>query len=265
MMIIEGNLLKMTSVFNDVVRYSLPLGSKMLGMNLLIGQEIELEWLKQINCIKCGKSTNKSFNQGFCYNCFLTAPESDPAVVRPELDQAHLGISRDMEWAKTYSLVEHSVYLSVTSGVKVGVTRSQNIMTRWIDQGASQAIVLAHTPYRHLAGVIEVALKEHFDDKTKWQDMLCGRTSGNLNLTENKEKAANLLPPELQQYVSDDNEIVKINYPISNYPQKIKSIDLEKTVKFKDILTGIKGQYLYFGDMVINIRKYQGYLVKVSS
>jgi len=261
-MIKKGNIIKMISeVNNSEVQYFLPIGGENLFLNDFIGNDIKISYEDVINCIKCGKKTNKSFNQGFCYTCFLTAPEADPAVVRPELDQAHLGISRDMEWAKKYSLVEHTVYLSVTSGVKVGVTRSSNTIVRWVDQGATHAITLAKTPYRNLAGQIEVTLKDYFDDKTKWQDMLCNRISGNTDLHEQKIKAISYLPDELKQYASTENNITEIKYPVMNYPDKVSSIDIEKEKSFEGMLTGIKGQYLFFNSKVINVRKYQGYLM----
>lgn len=262
-MIERGNLFKMLTEFSDPVQYKLPLNEKFIFMNELIGQKISIRYEGIINCIKCGKETKKSYNQGFCYSCFMTAPEADPAIVNPELDMAHLGISRDMEWAKTYSLVEHAVYLSLTSSVKVGVTRSSNLVTRWIDQGATQGIVIARTPYRHLAGVIEVALKQYFNDKTNWKDMLSNRTSGTTDLLAEKQRAYQFFPDELKMYISENEDIIRINYPISAFYPEVKSIDIEKIIVFSGILTGIKGQYLMFEDKVLNIRKYGGYLVSI--
>jgi len=260
-MFLEGNLFKLAAEYNDPVSYWLPLNEKLVYLNELIGHSVKIHYQGIINCIKCGRRTPKSYQQGFCYQCFMTAPEADPGIINPELDMAHEGISRDMEWAKTYSLVEHTVYLSLTSGIKVGVTRSSNVYTRWIDQGASQAISLAKTPYRHLAGIIEVELKKHFNDKTNWQDMLCGRTNGNTDLIAEKKRAAMLLPEELKTYLTEDDSITHINYPVTRYLDKVKSIDIEKLTGFSGILTGIKGQYLMFDDMVLNVRKYGGYLV----
>lgn len=263
-MIISGNILKMRSELKDVVHYELPVGDQLIPINELIGQDISLHFSGQINCIKCGKRTKTSFQQGFCYSCFLSAPEADPAIIRPELDQAHLGISRDMEWAQKYSLTEHVVYLAISSGLKVGVTRASQYTTRWIDQGAIQAIILAKTPYRQLAGLIEVELKDHFADKTNWRLMLSKQIDESKDLVEEKNNAANLLSHELQQYLAEDDTLTSISYPVIQYPDKIKSINLDKNPLYKGKLCGIKGQYLLFEDQhVINMRKYSGYMIAV--
>src|SRR5680860_390816 len=154
----------------------------------------------KINCISCGKKTKTSFGQGFCYNCLQTAPEASESIMRPELSKAHLGIARDMEWAEKHDLIEHIVYLAVSSEVKVGVTRIHQIPTRWIDQGASSAIKLATTPNRHISGIIEVLLKKHFTDKTNWRTMLKNEIAQNINLLDEKNKVYQLLPAELKKY-----------------------------------------------------------------
>jgi len=199
-----------------------------------------------------------------CYPCFQTAPEADPAIVSPELDMAHLGISRDMEWAKENSLVDHFVYLALSGGLKVGVTRHTQVPTRWIDQGASEAIIIARTPYRNLAGQIEVALKKHFADKTNWRKMLTGNTEGFSFLADDKSRALALLPEELKQYSVNGSEVSKINYPVRFYPVKVNSVSFEKTNLIKGKLNGIKGQYLIFenGD-VFNVRKHSGYFAEM--
>ncbi len=169
-----------------------------------------------------------------------------------------------MEWAKKYSLTEHVVYLAVSSGLKVGVTRASQYTTRWIDQGAIHALIIAHTPYRQLAGLIEVELKDHFADKTNWRHMLSNQIVEGIDLLQEKSKAANLLSNDLQQYLTEDNTLTRISYPVSQYPQKIKSINLDKNPAYKGKLCGIKGQYLLFEDQyVINVRKYGGYFLNI--
>lgn len=262
---IRTNLLKMPVLFeNGQIVYFLNTGNDPVHLNPLIGKPFHFEYLQQINCIKCGKKTYKSFSQGFCYDCFISAPEADPGIINPELDQSHLGISRDMEWAKKYLLVPHVVYLAISSGLKVGVTRSENVYTRWIDQGAWKAIRLAETPYRNLAGQIEVALKNYYADKTNWRHMLTNKVDRNTNLEEAKREAAAKIPDALKQYISDNNSVTELTYPVKNYPDKIKSINFEKQTIYEGILKGIKGQYLIFEDnMVMNVRKYNGYLFDI--
>jgi hypothetical protein len=234
-------------------------------MNELIGREIKMTFSGQINCISCGKKTKTSFNQGFCYNCLQTAPEASESIIRPELSKAHFGIARDIEWAEKHDLIDHFVYLAVSSEVKVGVTRNHQIPTRWIDQGASYAIKLASTPNRHIAGVIEVFLKKHYTDKTNWRAMLKNEIIQNIDLIQEKQKITNLLPDELKKYVEPENEITSIEYPVEQFPTKIKSVGFDKLPEIKGILSGIKGQYLIFNDnRVLNIRKHNGYFLQVS-
>ena len=166
-----GNLRKMSVHLGEEVEYTLNLSSD-VGMNELVGQEIQLEWLGKINCTNCGKVTKNSFGQGFCYACFTTAPESAECILRPELCRAHLGEGRDPAWEERNHNQPYVVYLAASSAIKVGITRETQVPTRWIDQGASSAIRLAETPNRYQAGIVEVALKEFFTDKTHWQKML---------------------------------------------------------------------------------------------
>ncbi|WP_321514977.1 DUF2797 domain-containing protein [Marinifilum fragile] len=260
----QGNIRKMRTSFGESVQYLLPIGDDLTEMNSLIGKKISLKFLDQINCIHCGKKTKTSFSQGYCYSCFTTLPQTDPSIVHPELDLSYLGISRDMEWAKKNSLTPHYVYLAYSGNLKVGVTRESQVPTRWIDQGASKAIKLAKTPNRHIAGVMEVALKEYFSDKTNWREMLKQDGTTDIDLLEEKRKAENKLHPELKQYLCDEDEIYSINYPVDELPKKITSFGFDKMKEFEGVLKGIKGQYLIFeGGKVINIRKHNGYLIEL--
>lgn len=255
----------MRSEFAAPVRYFLPLGELELSMNEVIGKSVSLRFTGQINCIACGKRTKTSFGQGFCYNCLQTSPEASETIMRPELSKAHLGIARDMEWAREHDLIDHFVYLAVSGELKVGVTRHHQVPTRWIDQGASEAIILAKTPNRHIAGVIEVFLKNFFSDKTNWQSMLKNKSVQEYNLPEEKLNAHQLLPAELQQYFYSDNQIWQFNYPVLSFPEKVTSVSFDKEPVISGILNGIKGQYLIFADgKVLNIRKHSGYFLEIS-
>jgi len=261
----KGNILKMKTELANPVQYSLPVGENLINMNELIGREIKMTFSGQINCISCGKKTKTSFNQGFCYNCLQTAPEASESIIRPELSKAHFGIARDIEWAEKHDLIDHFVYLAVSSEVKVGVTRNHQIPTRWIDQGASYAIKLASTPNRHIAGVIEVFLKKHYTDKTNWRAMLKNEIIQNIDLIQEKQNITNLLPDELKKYVEPEDEITSIEYPVEQFPTKIKSVGFDKLPEIEGILSGIKGQYLIFKDnRVLNIRKHNGYYLQVN-
>lgn len=259
----EGNILKMKSELADKVRYSLPIGEERIDMNALIGKEIRMQFDGRINCISCGKQTKTSFGQGFCYNCLQIAPEASESIMRPELSKAHLGIARDMEWAEKHDLIDHFVYLAVSSEVKVGVTRNHQVPTRWIDQGASFAIKVAKTPNRHIAGVIEVFLKDHFTDKTNWRAMLKNEILGDFDLLQEKKKVLDLLPGELRKYAETDDSVTEIAYPVQEYPTTINSIGFDKMPQIGGVLKGIKGQYLIMDEgRVLNIRKHNGYYIQ---
>lgn len=259
----KGNIEKMKTLLADKVEYNLPIGDQLVSLNTLIGKTIKLNFLHQINCVSCGKITNTSFGQGYCYNCFTTAPEASECILHPDKCQAHLGISRDIEWSKNHCLIPHVVYLAVSSNLKVGITRKTQIPTRWIDQGATSAIIIAETPNRHIAGTIEKYLMQYYSDKTSWQKMLKG-TSDKIDILVEKKKAISYLPKELQQYCKLENEITTVNFPVSEYPSKISSIGFDKIDKVEGVLTGIKGQYLFLDNTnVINIRKHRGYLVEI--
>ncbi|MFT4969402.1 MAG: hypothetical protein ACI9O4_001149 [Chitinophagales bacterium] len=258
------HLTKMPTSLEDEVQYYLPYDGGMLHMNPLIGQEIELSFEGVINCMICGKKTKKSFGNGACYNCFMNAPQASPCIINPELCEAHLGKGRDVEWEDKHHNQEHIVYLAKSSAIKIGVTRKTQVPTRWIDQGASEAIILAEVPYRQLAGAIEVQLKEFFTDKTNWQRMLKNEQSP-LDILEAKEEAIqHFLDEEYYDYIADDDEVIKIKFPVAEYPEKVKSVKLDKVPIIESVLKGIKGQYLYLENgQVINIRNHSGYLVNL--
>lgn len=262
--IMLGHFLKMQTQLSDPVQYTLHLDEHVIGMNEQIGKRMLIQYTGEIHCIHCGRKTNKSFSQGYCYPCFISLPQTDPGVVSPEKNMAHLGISRDMEWSKTHDLIDHVVYLALSGGLKVGVTRHTQVPTRWIDQGAHSVVRLAIAPYRNLAGQIEVALKTFLNDKTNWRAMLTNNTSGEPDLLEARQMVVEKMPDEFKQYIAEDAEVVKINYPVERYPQKVKSVNLDKDPVFENRLLGIRGQYLIFDEgYVLNVRKYNGYQVEI--
>jgi len=259
-----GILDKMSTSFINPVQYFLTLGSDKVAMNEWVGKNILLQWTGNIYCTVCGRKTSKSFGEGMCYPCFANAPENAECIIRPELCEAHLGKGRNPEWEQLHHFKPHYVYLALTNAIKVGVTRGDQIPTRWIDQGAYKGIVIAETPYRQLAGFIEVFLKDHFSEKTNWQRMLRNELNGERNLSEEKKRIFELLPEEFRQYKYDNEEIVELIYPVLQYPAKVTSISFEKVNNIEMKLSGIRGQYFIFeGGQVINIRKHSGYEVEL--
>jgi hypothetical protein len=258
-----GNMRKMSVHVDDQVQYVLNL-SEDVNMNELIGQEIHLEWRGVIHCSKCSKVTRKSFGQGFCYPCFATAPEAAECIIRPELCRAHLGEGRDPEWEEKHHNQPHIVYLAASSAVKVGVTRIDQVPTRWIDQGATAAIRLAETANRYEAGQLEIVLKGVFTDKTHWQKMLRNEIDERIDLVDEKWSLEEHLPADILALFSENDEVTLLNYPVLEYPKKVKSLNFDKSPIVRGKLMGIKGQYLLFeGGEVINIRRHTGYFVEI--
>ncbi|MGB1248148.1 MAG: DUF2797 domain-containing protein [Chitinophagales bacterium] len=255
----------MRTQIGEQIQYHLPIGEELLHINPFIGKKIQLVFEGQINCQVCGKRTKSSFGQGSCYNCFANAPENSPCIINPELCEAHLGKGRDIEYEERNHNQPHIVYLAKSSAIKVGVTRETQVPTRWIDQGATEAIILAEVPYRRLAGEIEVQLKEHFTDKTNWRKMLKNEVS-DLDLLEQKEECLEYyLDEAFHNFVSDNDDILHINYPVLEFPDKVKSLSFDKVPIIERTLKGIKGQYLYFENgEVLNIRKHTGYYITLS-
>ena len=254
-------LQKMATEYAQTIQFFLKTENGNTGLNASIGKELTLRFTGQIFCSECHKKINKTFGEGFCFNCFSTAGAASPCIIRPELCQAHLGLGRDPEFEQLNHNQPHLVYLALTQQIKVGITRKTQMPTRWIDQGANSAIILAETPNRYLAGVIEVALKDHFTDKTNWQQMLRNAPArADLDLSAEKWELEELLPQDLTQYWTDDDEIWHFNYPVIQYPEKVQALSLDKTPEISGILTGIRGQYLYFDQTnVLNLRKHTGY------
>ena len=234
-------------------------------MNELVGQQVQIRFTGEMNCIETGKSIRKTYGEGLCYDAWLSSPSSAPSVIHPELSRIHEGIAlRDFDWEMKHHNCAHVVYLSQTDKVKVGVTRSTNRISRWIDQGATAALVFAETPYRQLAGQIEVFLKDFIADKTQWQAMITGSSLTPQDLRIERERLESVMSDDLGMFLSDDTSVTCLRYPILSIPDKVKSIKLERTPTITGKLAGIKGQYLLFENgEVLNIRTHTGYEVEI--
>lgn len=262
MALFRGVLTKMITEWADPVKYILDFESDFIQMNQLIGRKVQ--WKHDgYECLACGLN-KKIFRQGFCFDCFQTEARAGEWIFRPELSKAHLDEEdRDLAYEKKMQLQPHIVYLALSGGLKVGVTRASQVPTRWIDQGATAAIPILEVPNRYLAGVAEVALKNHFNDKTSWQRMLKNHEETSVDLRDERLKAGKLLPDEVKQYYTTQApDIYQFTYPVKNYPIKVFSATFDKTPEFTDVLAGIRGQYLLFeSGQVLNIRNHEGYKV----
>lgn len=260
----EGVLVKMkTTLEADRVHYYLKFSNGFVHLNQCLNQQVTIHF-KGYECLGCG-STEETFRQGFCRKCFFEQPQAGDWVMRPELSKAHLGIEdRDLAYEQKVQLQPHWVYLALSSHLKVGITRKSQIPTRWIDQGAHMAIPLLEVPNRYLAGVAEVALKAHFSDKTNWRKMLQSQADETDFLSAHSLAAENL-PAEVADYLVPFQQPQSIHFPVEQYPEKVKSLNLVKTQTFQNVLKGIKGQYLIFEDQtVFNVRSNEGLVVDFS-
>lgn len=258
----QGVLTKMETEFSNPIQYYLVFENDFINMNQLLDKTIELKFLKY-QCLNCGLD-KPIFRQGFCKSCFFEIPQAADWIMRPELSTAHLGIEdRDLEYEQKVQLQTHIVYLANSSSIKVGVTRKSQVPTRWIDQGAHEAIEIVEVPNRYLAGITEVALKDHVSDKTNWRTMLKNEVVDE-NLVEWRERLKQFIPNEAKDYFIENNSETNLEFPVLYYPKKPKSLNLEKDLSYIGVLKGIKGQYLIFeDDTVFNIRANEGLVIAI--
>lgn len=269
----KGHIKKMQVELLSPVKYSLPMDDEIVPMNELIGQSIQLKYTGEIHCVACGRKTSKSYAQGHCYPCFRDLAACDMCIMKPETCHYEAGTCREPEWGEKHCMQSHYVYLANSSGIKVGITRGTQVPTRWIDQGASQAIPVFRVNTRLQSGLLEVELKQHVSDRTDWRKMLKGEAESldlqnirNTLVEQCSEKITelkNTYGESAIEYIDDANT-VEINYPVVTYPEKIKSLNFDKQENIEGELLGIKGQYLILECGVLNIRKFSGYNIELA-
>ena len=254
------------------VTYDMPLGDQLIALNPLIGSRIRLHYKGAINCLHCNRVTKKSFSQGYCYPCFKRLAQCDLCIMSPERCHYDQGSCREPQWGEQHCMKPHTVYLANSSGVKVGITRSKNIPSRWIDQGAVQALPIFAVDSRYQSGLVEVVFKQHVADKTNWRTMLKGDIES-VDLVAVRDRLFERCGDEVsalqQQFGIQavqplmDGKIVAIDYPVLQYPIKVKSLNFDKTPLIEGTLLGVKGQYLILDTGVLNIRKFAGYSIEI--
>lgn len=278
MTLYQGNTRKMLVTTNaeNIAQYELPIGANTINMNALIGQSIKVTYGGEIHCVHCATKTKKSFNQGYCYRCLMKLAQCDSCIIKPELCHYEKGTCREPAWGEANCLSDHFVYLANTGTVKVGITRhvTDGVSSRWLDQGATQAIAIMRVQNRLTSGMVEMAFKEHIADKTNWRTMLKSQPE-QVDLLAVKESLLEQVEGDLDEIIDEygfqaiditDTPAINIHYPVAQYPEKVKSINLDKELTFEGILLGIKGQYLMLdGDRVINMRKYSGYNLQIET
>ena len=272
----QGQLSKMVATLSpdkSLATYQIALGDQRLDMNPLIGQRIHLSFLGQINCQSCNRLTKKSYSGGFCFPCARKLAQCDLCIMKPETCHYAAGTCREPEWGEKFCMQDHFVYLANSGAIKVGITRHSQVPTRWIDQGATQALPIFRVKTRYQSGVVEVMFKSHVSDRTDWRKMLKGQHDAPVDLIAKRDELMAECQNDiiaLQQRFGEDaiaplqNEsIVEINYPVQRYPEKVTSLNFDKTAEITGVLQGIKGQYLILDTGVLNIRKFSAYHVSV--
>ncbi len=268
----RGSLSKMKAHLEAPVQYAFRLGDEEVPVNPLVGKHLRLEYLGAIHCTHCGRKTKTSFSQGYCYPCMQKLAQCDVCIMSPEKCHYDAGTCREPSWGEQFCMTDHIVYLANSSGVKVGITRSSQVPTRWIDQGATQALPILRVATRQQSGFVEDLLRTRVADKTNWRALLKGDAAP-VDLPAIREQLFDSCGAgiaELQQRFGlqaiqplNDAEVLDIRYPIEAYPAKITSFNLDKQPLAEGTLLGIKGQYLMFDTGVINIRKYTAYQLAV--
>ena len=281
---ITGHLRKMQVHYEDSskpVEYSLYLTDaegnlldESIALNAYLGQKIKIEYNQSIHCVACGRKTNKSFNQGHCFPCFKSLASCDQCIMSPEKCHYEQGTCREPQWGLDNCMQTHYVYLANSSGLKVGITRGSQVPTRWVDQGAIQALPIFKVSSRYYSGLVEVLYKGEISDRTQWQRMLKGQVE-EIDLLQKQHELYERFSQQVSDLATDlpedsivhlDNDaMTEICYPVLEHPQKVKSFNLDKQALVEGALIGIKGQYLILDTGVINIRKFAGYEVTVTT
>ena len=273
----EGLLSKMAvslSAEPSAARYEMVLSDHRVNMNALVGQQITLTYAGEIHCQACDRLTKKSYSGGYCFPCSQRLAQCDLCIMRPETCHYAAGTCREPEWGEQFCMQDHIVYLANSSGIKVGITRVNQVPTRWIDQGATQALPIFRVKSRYQSGLVEVTFKAHVSDRTDWRKMLKSDAEP-VDLHQVRQQLMQECSEEITALQArfgegeitplSDESMVDIHYPVDQYPEKVKSLNFDKTPEISGLLQGIKGQYLIFDTGVLNIRKFSGYQVKLES
>lgn len=263
--ILKKMLTNKRSGANDV-EYSLPVGSEHIELASALGKSFSLDFTGNIFCLDTGKKLKKTYGQGYSWESFMTLAKCDSCNVRPELCHFAAGTCREPEWGKEHCMRPHIIYLANSSQLKVGITRKVNVPGRWMDQGAVQALPILEVKDRRASGMIEVQVAKKYADKTQWRKMLSSKAD-DLDLYSIRDQVYREFAELIQKYEAkklSESQVQHFDYPVLEYPLKISSLNLRKNPIIKSTLMGIKGQYLIFESGVFNVRKHQGYEVKIS-
>lgn len=270
--LVSGDLQKMLVKQGQPVNYYLRVADEEILLNDYLGKYLKIEASGAINCLHCQRKTKTSFNQGYCFPCFRSLAQCDRCIMSPELCHFAQGTCREPEWGEKNCFQEHIVYLANSSGLKVGITRHNQVPIRWMDQGAISALPIFSVKSRHLSGLVEVALKEWVADKTNWRKMLKHDVE-EMDLEFERDRIFGLAKSVLESLEAEHSgqitrlkeDVWHFDYPSLAWPKKITTHNLDKQPLVEGVLQAIKGQYLIFDTGCLNIRKFTSYHVSISS
>jgi len=247
----------------------------------LLGGRVELAWVGDERCRHCAEPLRVNQSDGayagrnrhFCFRCAQDLARCDLCFVSPEKCHFHLSTCREPEWATSACMVPHTVYLANTSGPKVGITRTGREYARWIDQGASCATAILHTPSRRAAGWVESYFKRKLNDKTDWRGLV-SRPPRDYDLRLlaqqlrrddpelHRPKDAGIDAQEWAQVVWLEPELVRVEYPkLGLSPaRRMRLSSTEPMVS--GIIQGAIGSYLLLTDGVVNMSEQQSLHVR---
>ncbi|HET8807290.1 MAG TPA: DUF2797 domain-containing protein [Methylophaga sp.] len=272
---LEGQLSKMQAILSvdGRAQYQLVIGDTQVAMHDLVGQPLQFTYAGAIHCQNCQRKTNKSYSGGFCFPCSQKLAQCDLCFMKPEICHFDKGTCREPDWGLAVCMQDHIVYLANSSGLKVGITRIGQVPTRWLDQGATQAVPVFRVKSRYQSGLVEVLFKQHVSDRTDWRKMLKGDADP-LDLLAQRDHLMQECAIDIAALQTQfepgaitplpAENMVSIQYPVDQYPEKIKALNFDKTPQIEGVLQGIKGQYLLLDSGVLNIRKFAGYQVALS-
>lgn len=257
---VTGSLRKLKNIHNSPIDYYLNLNGNEIHLNEYIGKDISLTFTGNIFCIDTGKKIKKSYGQGYSWESFMTLPECDTCIIKPELCHYAQGTCRDSEWGEKHCLQPHVIYLANSSKLKVGITRKRNVPFRWMDQGAIEALPILEVKDRKTSGMLEIEIAKVMGDKTNWRKML-KNDNDEIDLIEKRDLVFKEFAKLIEKYeaVKIQSDIYKFDFPVEQYPEKVSSLSFDKKEIIEGKLLGIKGQYLILDSGVLNIRKHQGY------
>lgn len=265
----EGFFLELSHQVQSPIHYELRVRTgtdkiDTMPLTTIIGSTVNIEHTGQKKCLVCGRKVKKLYQNGYCFPCVTSLAECDLCIVKPHECHHANGTCRDNQFAESHCLIPHYVYLAFSSGFKVGLTRKGRQLIRWVDQGASQAMLLAELPSRKHAGEMEMTIAKNIADKTDWRKMLRGETIPDKTLTEIRSQVESTLPEEYREYLLLDSHIHTFHYPrTEDAVLNLNSLSLDKVPNIKGRLLGVKGQYLLLDNGVFNVKKHSGYSVAV--